>query len=81
MTTEFNILIEWNEELNCTVDFDRFRDTDQDEPEIVINSIQYEGREVINQVTEAEMDKLKDRCEAYYNHKQFEWMRERAELM
>ncbi len=80
MKTEFNILI-GDEELNCIVDFDRFRDTDHDEPEIVINSIQHEGREVINQVTAAEMDKLKDRCEKYYNHKQSEWMQERAELM
>lgn len=79
MKAEFNILIEWYEELNCTVDFTRFRDTDQDEAEIVINSIQHEGKEVINQVTEAEMDKLKDKCELYYNHQQFIWMIEREQ--
>ncbi len=77
MEAEFNVLIEWHEEFECTVDFTRFRDTDQDEPEIVINSIKHEGKNVINQVTDDEMERLKVKCESYYNHRQYEWISQR----
>lgn len=68
-------------ELNCRIDFSRFRDTHEDESEIVINTIYWQNIEVSNLVSATEMERLKERCEETFQNEQLHWMMERSEQM
>ena len=76
MQTEFNTAIDGTEQ-KCDVIFSRYRDSDANEVEIIIESIYCGKINVLELVEKKEMDNLKDKCERYYNNQQLHWMQER----
>lgn len=64
-------------EVNCEVDFSRYRETSLDEAEVVINSIKSGNIEVSDLVSADELENLKERCERSYQNNMFEAMVER----
>lgn len=66
-------------EVNCEVDFSRYRETSLDEAQIVINSIRSGNIEVSELVSADELESLKERCERSYQNNMFDAMIERNE--
>lgn len=59
-------IIVGGELLNCEVDFSRFWNKEETEVTIVFNEILYEGKSVLDSISYADLEELKERCERTY---------------
>lgn len=54
--------------LNCEVDFSRFWNKEETEVTIVFNEILHEGKSVLDSISSADLEELKERCEKSYQY-------------